>query len=100
MTPREMAAFGLDLYVEGILEYEDYALLAFQPELHADFDATIGALTGAAASPDRPRDHVRIWEERLRFEQDHLNEESTCLQRTTRILRVLRRFATPSRRRD
>jgi hypothetical protein len=100
MSPREMAAFGMDLYVDGVLGYEDYALLAFQPELQSDFGTTIGALTGTAASPDRPRDYVRIWEERLRFEQDHSDEDRTCLQRTARILRLLQRWGTSSGRPD
>jgi len=37
-SPREMARLSLDLYAAGVLAYKDYAVLAFQPELHPDYD--------------------------------------------------------------
>ena len=55
-SPREMTDLSLDLYAAGILSYDDYAVLAFQPELHPDYDRTIGALTGEAARPEGRRD--------------------------------------------
>lgn len=92
MSPRAMASFSLDLYVEGLLGWEDYTLLAFQPELHPDYETTIGALTGVAAEPDRPRDHIRWWEARLRFEREHPDADRRRLRRTARILALLRRL--------
>ncbi|MEK9752917.1 MAG: hypothetical protein VW338_06865 [Rhodospirillaceae bacterium] len=35
-TPRQISDVSLDLYAAGMLTYEDYTALAFQPELHPD----------------------------------------------------------------
>ena len=67
-TPREIAQHSLDLYADGWLEWDDHTHLAFQPELHPDYDRTIGALLGTEAQPDRPRDFVAEWEQRLVFD--------------------------------
>ncbi len=90
MTPRQMANMSLDLYVGGHLQWDEYALLAFQPELHPDFDRTIGALTGEKAAPDRPRDFVADWKERLAFEQRHNKNDPERIERTTRIVTLFR----------
>ncbi len=92
-TPREMSELSLDLYVAGQLGYEDYAMLAFQPELHPDYDTTIGALTGTKAQPDRPRDYIELWEDRLRFECTHNPENRKLIGRIQHIVQLLRRFA-------
>lgn len=93
LTPREMSELSLDLYVGGLLGYEDYAMLAFQPELHPDYDTTIGALTGTKAQPDRPRDYIELWEDRLRFERTHSPENRKLIGRIQHIVHLLRRFA-------
>ena len=90
MTPRQMANMSLDLYVAGHLQWDEYALLAFQPELHPDFDRTIGALTGEKAAPDRPRDFVAHWEERLAFERRHNKDDPERIERTTRVVTLFR----------
>ena len=59
-TPRHMAELSLELYVLGYIDWDEYAMLAFQSELHPDFDRTIGALTGEKADPDRPRDFLSL----------------------------------------
>ena len=64
ISPRQIAEISMDLYVNGALAWEEYAMLAFQPELHPDYARTIGALTGEPAEPDRPRDFVNQWESR------------------------------------
>jgi len=96
LTPREMSDMSMDLYVAGVLSYEEYALLAFQPELHPDYDRTIGALTGEPAEPDKPRDYVREWEDRLDFERSHNADNEVVVDRTRRILSVLRRLDQPT----
>jgi hypothetical protein len=92
-TPREMSELSLKLYVAGLLGYEDYAMLAFQPELHPDYDTTVGALTGKKAQPDRPRDFIELWEDRLRFERTHSPENRKLIGRIQHIVHLLRRFA-------
>ena len=93
-TPREMSELSLDLYVGGLLGYEDYAMLTFQPELHPDYDATIGALTGVKAQPDRPRDFIELWEDRLQFELAHAPENHLLIARIQHIVDLLHKVAT------
>lgn len=93
-SPREMAELSLDLFLGGVLTDEEYALLAFQPELHPDFDRTIGALTGERANPDQPRDYIAIWRDRLEFERSRSRPDRDLMDRIQRILFVLRRLGT------
>jgi hypothetical protein len=93
-SPREMAELSLDLFLAGVLSDEEYALLAFQPELHPDFDRTIGALTGERADPDQPRDYVAIWRDRLEFERSRSRPDRDLIDQIQRILFVLRRLGT------
>ena len=95
-TPRQMADLSMDLYVSDILEWEEYAMLAFQPELHPDYDRTIGALTGEKAKPDGPRDFISGWETRHRFEEKHNSKDRELVQRTLRIVNVLKQIVSPT----
>lgn len=92
LSPREMAGRSFDLYAAGVLSFDEYSRLAFQAELHPAFDATIGALTGETAAPDRPRDFVAEWEERLTFERRYNPESAPRVAQTERIAQVLRRI--------
>lgn len=96
MSPREAAELGQELYMEGILGYEEYSMLAFQPELHPDYDKTVGALTGEPARPDSPRDFVRQWEEKLSFQKEHNADQPQIVARTERILSILKMIETPT----
>ena len=96
-SPREMTELSLDLFLAGVLSDEEYALLAFQPELHPDFDRTIGALTGERANPDQSRDYVAIWRDRLEFECSRSRPDRDLIDRIQRILFVLRRLGTARR---
>ncbi|WP_316977367.1 hypothetical protein [Shumkonia mesophila] len=96
LSPRQMAETSLDLYVAGVLPWEEYAMLAFQAELHPDYNRTIGALTGEPAAPDRPRDFLGMWEERLRFEEEHNAGNPHLVARTRRIVQVFRQIASPT----
>ena len=51
LTPRQMANLSLDFYAAGVISFEDYALLAFQPELHPDYNSTIPFETFRRAKP-------------------------------------------------
>ena len=70
-------------------------MLAYQPELDPRYDETIGALTGEEADPDRPRDFLRDWEDRLTFERRYGAENSEEVRRTEKVLGVLQRFDRP-----
>jgi hypothetical protein len=67
-------------------------MLAFQPELHPNYDKTVGALTGEPAQPDKPRDFVSQWEARLSFEQRYNADQPELLARTQRIVDVLKQL--------
>ncbi len=95
MSPREMHELSLDLYASGVLTWDEYEDLAFQPELHPDFSRTIGALTGEKALPDQPRDFIREWEQKLEFERRFAPTKSKAKDRALRILSVLRRIEPP-----
>lgn len=95
ISPREMTTLSFDLHLAGLLPYEEYAVLAFQPELHPDFDRTTGALTGEKADPDRPRDFIALLEDRLRAEQVRTPADEATQRRTTHLLEVLRRIEEP-----
>lgn len=96
-TPRHMAELSLELYVVGFIDWDEYAMLAFQSELHPDFDRTIGALTGEKADPDRPRDFLAWWEERLDFERTYNPHDRRLLDRTFRIVNLFREMDAPTR---
>jgi hypothetical protein len=96
MSPREAAELSMDLYIAGVLPYEEHAMLAFQPELHPDFEATVGALTGQKAEPDRSRDFVAIWDERLDFERKYNIQDTKLIERTQHIVTVLRQIDSPT----
>ena len=89
-TPHQVSDLSLDIYAAGLINYEEYSLLAFQPELHPDFDKTIGVLTGQMAQPDRPRDYVAVWEDKLRFLNEHDPEDTLMRARTARVGEVLK----------
>jgi len=96
LSPRQMADLSQNLYAAGVLSFEEYSLLAFQPELHPDFAATIGALTGETAAPDRPRDFVDIWRERAGFQRRHNAGRTDIIEKTEHIAAVLSRIESPT----
>lgn len=96
LSPRQMTRLSQDLYAAGAISFEDYSLLAFQPELHPEFDRTIGALTGERADPDRRRDFVSIWSERAAFERRHNNTRPDLIEQSERIVSVLKGIETPT----
>ncbi|HEY1721436.1 MAG TPA: hypothetical protein VGG27_09355 [Magnetospirillaceae bacterium] len=94
MSPREMANWAHEMYMLGWITWDEYR--AAQPvELHPDYNMTVGALTGERAEPDRPRDMVREWEERLAFAHRHSTRDDTEARRLHRIVAILRWQAGP-----
>lgn len=89
MSPRTMANLSMELYAAGAVNWEEYDMLAFQPELNPNYDNTVGALTGEKAEPNRPRDFITHWEKRLRFEQRHNRDRAYVIERTRHILNIL-----------
>jgi len=96
MSPREATELGQELYMEGVLSFEEYSMLSFQSELHPDYDKTIGALTGQPAQPDSPRDYIAQWQEKLTFQKEHNASQPQLIARTERILNILKMIDNPT----
>ena len=92
MTPRQMQDYSQNLYAAGVISYDDYAALAFQPELHPDFQKTIGALTGEKAQPDRPRDYIEQWRDRVDYTQRYYPANAEPVRQAHRIHEALLAF--------
>ncbi len=92
-SAREMASASMELYVNGLISWDGYARLAFQPELHPDYNTTIGALLGVQAEPDKPQDFVRMWEERLAYERRYSVADPKQVRATERLTLIMRRLA-------
>lgn len=92
MTPREMQDYSQNLYAAGVISFEDYEALAFQPDLHPDFERTIGALTGEKPQPDRPRDFIRQWSDRVEYTQRYYPQNSNEVRQAHRIAEALKAF--------
>ncbi len=95
ISPRETSELSMDLYIEGVLNWEEHAMLASQPELHPDYNDTIGALTGKDAEPDKPRDIVKEWEEKLSFELRYADQSGKRVAHAQRINSVLKLIDQP-----
>lgn len=93
LSPRQMLALSQRLRERGRLDANACDLLAFQAELHPDYAASIGAVGGPAAAPDRPRDQLADWESRLAFASAHTPEDGQRIAQIQRIIQVLRALA-------
>jgi len=96
VSPREMSEFSLELYAMGVISFDDYSALAYHPELHPDFDNTIGALTGEAAAPERKRDLIVEWEDKNSFLKRHSPINTNLIDQSNRITDVLKSLAHPT----
>lgn len=90
ISPRELSDFSLDLYAAGILSFEDYSALSQHPELHPHYDRTIGVLINHKAQPQKKRDMVSYWEEKLDFTKRHKGLDGSSREQATRIVGILR----------
>lgn len=93
MSPWQMADLGQRLRESGLLNADESRLLCCHVELHQDHANTIGAIGGSPASPNRPRDLIAEWEERLAFTQAHIPDDQERIRRIERIIDVLRSLA-------
>ena len=96
ISPRKMSETGYDLYTLGAIGWEEYEMLAFQPELHRDYDTTIGALVGDTADPDRPQDFIEMWEKRLEFERRYNPDQTRKIRQTEHLVSILRQIDNPT----
>lgn len=93
MSAREMTNLSTDLYMQGLITWDEHDSLAFQSELHPDYNKTIGALLERTATPDSPRDFVREWEKRLAFVRRYNSKDIHTIEIAQRITHLLRQLA-------
>lgn len=62
ISPREMSNMSLELHLEGVISFEEHALMSFQPELNQE---QYNKITGNHANPDISRDFIDEWENKL-----------------------------------
>ena len=96
ISPRKIMETGYDLYTIGAIGWEEYEMLAFQPELHPDYNKTIGALIGEKAQPDRSQDYIEIWEKRLLFERRYNPDNTRTIRQTEHLVSILRQIDRPT----
>lgn len=89
ISPRDFADLMHELYLGGVLDWQEYRMVGFPSQLHPRYDETIGALTGEKAAPDQPRDMLADWEARVDFERRHDGAPAEQRPRAERILEVL-----------
>jgi hypothetical protein len=94
MSPREFGDLTHELYLEGVLSWDEYRMVGFPSELNPRYDETIGALTGEKADPDRPRDMLKGWEQKVDFLRRY-SDQPDVVTRAERVLDVLRWQAEP-----
>jgi hypothetical protein len=90
MSPRQLADWAHEMYLCRMLTWEEYCMAGFPPELHPQYNRTVGALTGKLAQPDAPRNMIRVWEERLSFMLRYYEADEPDVQRVEKLLRLLR----------
>lgn len=96
MSPRQMAEWAHEMYMTGWIGWTEYQA-AIPCELDPGYDATVGALTGETADPDRPRDMLRDWEERLDFVKRYYPDDGKQIGQAQRVLALLRWQEDPRR---
>ncbi len=90
MSPRQLADWAHEMYLCRMLTWEEYCMAGFPPELHPQYNRTVGALTGKLAQPDTPRNMIRVWEERLSFMLRYYDADEIDVLRVEKLLRLLR----------
>ncbi len=95
MSPRELSDLSYELYLKGVLRWEEYRLVGFPPEMHPKYDQTVGALTEERAQPDRKRDMISEWEAKLDFERRRATDNPDHIARFERVLGVLKWQSMP-----
>jgi hypothetical protein len=103
-TFRQMNDFSFELYLEGELAFPESAYLGRPVERQPAYARTVGRLSLIDVDFDAPRDHVRLWEDRLAFALRYMPEDRDRVERLKRIVGALRRHslrldaAKPTRR--
>jgi hypothetical protein len=82
ITPRQTQELAKKLYEAGVLDANEYALLAFQPEV--DNPETYREITGLEPQPDQPSDLIAKYRTLLKKQQ-----ESGAHRDTTDLTRQL-----------
>ena len=86
ISPREMSNMSLELHLEGVVSFEEHALMSFQPELNQE---QYNKVTGNHANPDISRDFMVEWENRLKT-QKQSGAPQEFIKKTENIVALLK----------
>lgn len=81
LTPRDMSELSQQLFDQGLIEFDEHALLSFQPEMNFDTQQV------TQGNPDQPKDFIAQWQEQKRLHLDQGNHGFA--QKDQKILNVL-----------
>jgi len=90
ISPREMSNMSLELHLEGIISFEEHALMSFQPELNEE---QYNRITGNHAHPDDSRNFIDEWESKLKT-QKKSGAPYEFIQKTENILALLNNLSS------
>jgi len=86
ISPRKMSSMSLELHLEGVVSFEEHALMSFQPELNQE---QYNKVTGNHANPDISRDFMVEWENRLKT-QKQSGAPQEFIKKTENIVALLK----------
>lgn len=87
LSPRDMFDLSGLLHQSGLISDIEYLHMSFQPELHPEYNSTVGRHVGKKAEPDKKRDFVMEWERRVHHDQ---RIGSLNIKKSFRILKILK----------
>ncbi|MCK5114096.1 MAG: hypothetical protein KAR11_04965 [Phycisphaerae bacterium] len=95
MTPSELIEVSTKLYDIGAIEFGEYSILSFQPELYDGFDENSDFYLQLQSDPDRPRDFIAEWQRGL-WELQSANPGvfNPTMAATREIIELLKCFTT------
>lgn len=86
ISPAQMVLLAKELYTSRLISEIEFAYLSFQPELHPNYNATIGKNTGKVAQPDKPRNYIEVWENQV---HEDLRRDSLNIAKSWRIMKIM-----------
>lgn len=86
----ELTVLANELYQDGRIDRELFAMMSFQPEMHQQYD-DVGAQGIGRPDPNRKRDALAEWEEILRRQEDFGNS-GYFTDQTRRVIQALARL--------
>jgi len=92
MTPKDMSQMSQQLFDSGLIEFEDHALLSFQPTMNYQTQQVL------PSDADQPRDFIEQWEAQKAM---HLSQgHQSFAQKDQKIINILKNLESLSQQQD